>query len=154
MMANTYTQLYIHIVFAVRGRENLIMPEQRVLIQRYMTGIVQQRGHKMLAIFCMPDHVHLLVGLNPTMPISDLVRDIKSISSKWINESKLMRQKFRWQEGFGAFSYSRSHLHNVIRYINNQEEHHRKQKFREEYQEILKNFDVEFDPKYLFKWIE
>ena len=153
-MPNTYTQLYVQIVFTVKGRANLISSKNREELQRFITGIVSNRNQKMLAIFAMPDHVHILVGLKPNISISDLVRDIKAGSSKFINDSKWIKGKFNWQEGFGAFSYSKSHLDNVIKYILNQEEHHKKQSFKEEYLDFLRKFDIEYDSNYLFEWIE
>ena len=152
-MPNTYSQIYIHIVFAVKGRQNLIPKIHREELHKYITGIVQNRGQKMLAIFSMPDHTHLLTGLIPSISISELVRDIKAGSSKFINDNKWIKGKFNWQEGFGAFSYSRSQIDTVINYILHQEEHHRKRTFKEEYIELLKKFEVEYDEKYLFEWI-
>jgi len=153
-MPNTYSQIYIQIVFAVKGRQNLVSSNHREELHKYITGIVQNRNHKMLSIFCMPDHTHILVGLKPERSISDLVRDIKTGSTNFINDSKWIRGKFSWQEGYGAFSYSRSQIDNVIKYILNQEEHHKKQTFKEEYLEFLKKFEIEFDERYLFEWIE
>lgn len=151
---NTYTQIYIQIVFTVKGRENLISKNNREEIQKYIAGIVQNRNQKLLAIYCMPDHVHLLVSIKPNVLISDLVRDIKAGSSKFINDNKWVKGKFNWQEGFGAFSYSKSQIDNVVKYILNQEEHHKKTTFKDEYLDFLKKFNVEYDPKYLFEWIE
>ncbi len=153
-MPNTYTQIYIQIVFAVRGRQNLISKQHREEIHKYITGIVQAREHKMLSIFCMPDHLHLLTGLRPHQAISDLVRDVKAGSSNLINDRKWIPGKFNWQEGYGAFSYSRSQIDHVIKYILNQEEHHRKQTFRVEYLDLLKEFEIAYDERYLFEWIE
>ena len=153
-MPNTYTQLFVQIVFAVNGRQNLVQEQHREELHKYITGIVQKRTHKMLAIFCMPDHLHLLTGLQPSMSVSDLTRDIKAGSSGFINEQRWIRGRFNWQEGFGAFSYSRSQIDTIIKYILNQEEHHRKKKFREEYIELLEEFGVEYNEKYLFEWIE
>ncbi len=153
-MPNTYTQIYIQIVFAVKGRENLISKNNRDELQKFMTGIITNRGQKLLAIYCMPDHTHVLVGLKPTIAVSDLARDIKAGSSKFINDQKWVRGKFNWQEGFGAFSYSKSQLYNVINYILNQEEHHHKKTFKEEYIEFLKKFEVEYDEKYLFEFFD
>lgn len=153
-MANTYSQIYIQIVFAVKGRKILITKGNREELHKFITGIVSNREQKLLAIFAMPDHVHLLVGMKPNISISDLVRDIKAGSSKFINESKWINGKFNWQEGYGAFSYSKSHLDNVIKYILNQEEHHKKQTFKEEYLAFLEKFEIEYDEKYLFEWIE
>ena len=153
-MANTYSQIYIHIVFAVKGRQNLIRVEIREELHKYITGIVTNRDQKLLSIFCMPDHSHLLIGLKPSISISDLVRDIKAGSSKFINDKKLIKGKFSWQEGFGVFSYSRSQIDNVIKYIQNQEKHHNKKSFKEEYIELLERFAIEYDEKYLFEWID
>lgn len=149
-MANTYTQLYIQIVFAVKGRENLIDRQHKEELQKYMTGIVQQRKCKLLAIHCMPDHCHVLIGLRPDVALSDLVRDVKASSSKFIKEKKWLRGAFQWQEGFGAFSYSQSQLPDVINYVLNQEEHHKKLSFKEEYLAFLQKFQVDYDEKYLF----
>jgi putative transposase len=153
-MANTYSQIYIQIVFGVKGRENLIKKENREELHKFITGIVSNREQKLLAIFALPDHVHILVGIKPNIALSDLVRDIKSGSSKFINDSKWINGKFNWQEGYGGFSYSKSHLDNVIKYILNQEEHHKKQTFKEEYHSFLEKFEIEYDEKYLFEWIE
>jgi putative transposase len=153
-MPNTYSQIYIQIVFAVSGRHNLIPKTHREELHKYITGIVQNREQKLLSIFCMPDHVHLLVGMNPNITISDLTRDIKAGSSKFINDNRWLKGKFNWQEGFGAFSYSRSQIVDVINYILNQEEHHKKKTFRQEYIEFLKKFEIAYDEKYLFEWIE
>ena len=153
-MANTYTQIYLQVVFAVHGRQCLITPQHREELHKYITGIVQNRDHKMLAIFCMPDHLHFLAGIKPAMTISDLVRDVKAHSSAFINERGWIIGKFRWQEGFGAFSYSRSQIDSVIRYILNQEEHHRKKTFRYEYLKLLEEFDIAFEDRFLFEWID
>jgi len=153
-MPNTYTQIYIQIVFTVKGKLNLIKENNREELQKYITGIVENRNTKLIAIYCMPDHVHILIGFKPTTMLSDLVRDIKAGSSKFINDKKWIIGKFNWQEGFGAFSYSHSQLDNVIGYINNQEEHHKKKTFKEEYLEFLEKFNVVYDNKYLFEWIE
>ena len=153
-MANTYSQVYIQVVFAVKGRQNLIRAEIREDLQKYITGIITNRDQKLLSIFCMPDHTHLLIGLKPSISISDLVRDIKAGSSKFINDKKLIKGKFSWQEGFGVFSYSRSQIDTVIKYIQNQEKHHNKKSFKEEYLEFLKKFEIEYDEKYLFEWID
>lgn len=153
-MPNTYSQIYIQIVFAVKGRENLISKIHREELHKYITGIVQNRGQKMLSIFCMPDHVHLLVGIKPSITISDLVRDIKAGSSNFINQQHWVKGKFNWQEGFGAFSYSKSQIDSVIKYILSQEEHHKKTTFREEYFDLLEKFEIDYDEKYVFEWIE
>ena len=153
-MANTYTQIYIQVVFTVQGRQNLIKNQYREELQKYITGIVSNRNQKMMAIFAMPDHVHILIGLTPDIALSDLVRDIKAGSSKYISENKWVLGKFSWQKGFGAFSYSKSQVDRIVKYILNQEEHHRKKSFREEYLDFLKKFDINFDEKYLFDWID
>lgn len=153
-MANTYSQIYIQIVFAVKGRQNLIAKENREELHKFITGIVTNREQKLLAIFAMPDHLHILVGMKPSISISDLVRDIKAGSSKFINDSKWINGKFNWQEGFGAFSYSKSSIDNVVKYILNQEERHKKKKFKEEYLDFLNKFDIDYDEKYVFDWID
>ncbi|WP_264525762.1 IS200/IS605 family transposase [Flavobacterium sp. N502536] len=149
-MANTYSQLYIHIVFTVKGRQNLISKNWKAEIYKYITGIVSNKGQKLITINGMPDHIHILIGLKPDKSISDLVRDIKANSSKFINDKKWINGKFEWQNGFGAFSYSHSHLTNIIKYIENQEEHHKTRTFKEEYIGFLKLFDVDFKNEYLF----
>jgi putative transposase len=153
-MANTYTQIYIQIVFAVNGRQNLIRKQHREELHKFITGIVSNRGQKLFAIFVMPDHVHLLLSISPNILTSDLVRDIKAGSSKFINDNRLIVGKFNWQEGYGAFSYSKSQVDNVVKYILNQEEHHKKKTFKEEYLDFLRKFDIKYDDKYLFEWIE
>jgi REP element-mobilizing transposase RayT len=142
------------VLFRSKGRENLISNIHREELHKYITGIVQNRGQKMLSIFCMPDHVHLLVGIKPSITISDLVRDIKAGSSNFINQQYYVNGKFNWQEGFGAFSYSKSQIDTVIKYILSQEEHHKKTTFREEYFDFLEKFEIDYDEKYLFEWIE
>lgn len=153
-MPNTYTQIYIQIVFAVKGRGNLIPKNNREELHKYITGIVKNRGQKLLSVFCMPDHTHLLIGVKPSIAVSDLVRDIKSGSSTFINEANWVKGKFNWQEGFGAFSYSKSQIDTVIKYILNQEEHHKNKTFKEEYIDFLKKFEIDYDEKYVFEWIE
>ncbi len=153
-MANTYTQIYIQIVFTVKGRQNVILKENREELHKFITGIVNNRNQKLLAVFAMPDHVHLLVSISPTISISDLVRDIKAGSSKFINEKGWTTGRFSWQEGYGAFSYSKSSLDAVVKYILNQEEHHKKRTFKEEYLEFLQKFEIQYDPQYLFDWID
>ncbi|HEY1719355.1 MAG TPA: IS200/IS605 family transposase [Verrucomicrobiae bacterium] len=150
-MANTYTQIYLQVVFAVEGRQNLIAPEHNDELQKFITGIVSGQKQKLIAINNMPDHLHLLVGLRPDSSLSDLVRSVKAGSSKFINTKRWVAGRFSWQEGFGAFSYSRSQLGAVIRYIENQQKHHAKKSFREEYVELLEKFDVDYDKKYIFK---
>lgn len=153
-MANTYTQIHIQIVFAVKGRQNLISTKHREELQKYITGIIQNRNQKLLAIFTMPDHVHVLVGMNSSVSIAELTRDIKAGSSKFINDNHWAIGKFAWQEGYGAFSYSKNQIGTVINYILNQEQHHAQMSFRDEYITLLKEFDIPFDEKYLFEWIE
>ena len=153
-MANTYTQIYIQIVFAVQERQNLISTEYKDELYKYITGIVRNNNQKLITINGMPDHLHLLIGLKPSMALSDLIKVVKSDSSKFINKKKWMLGKFLWQEGFGAFSYSRSQLNNVINYIRNQESHHSKNTFKDEYTTLLEKFGVEYNNKYLFKWLD
>lgn len=153
-MANTYTQLYFHVIFSVQGRHNLIQFRWMDELHKYICGIVAGKNQKVYAIGGMPDHIHMLISVKPDVAISDLVRDIKANSSKWINSEKKVLGKFQWQEGFGAFTYSHSQLDAVIHYINNQEKHHNQKTFKEEYLEFLQKFDVDFDEKYLFDWIE
>lgn len=150
-MANTYTQIHQQFVFAVQNRLSLIDPAWKQELYKYMTGVIQNHDHKLLAINGMPDHVHILVGMRPTQSISDLLQDIKGDSSKWINNNRLVRGKFQWQEGYGAFSYSKSHVPAVIQYIQNQEIHHKKKTFIEEYLEFLEKFEIEYDSRYIFK---
>ncbi len=150
-MANTYSQLYIQIVFAVKGRQNLISSKWKDEIYKYITGIITNQKQKLIAINGMPDHIHILVGIKPDISLSDLVRDIKSNSTKFINEQKWINGKFEWQTGFGAFSYSHSQLNNVIKYIQNQEQHHKTRTFKEEYIEFLKLFNIDFKNEYLFE---
>jgi len=152
-MANTYTQIYLQIVFSPLGRDNLIHNNIKEELQKYTTGIIQNRKHKLLTINYMPDHVHILIGYNPSQSLPDLLRDIKSNTSRFINEKRWMPGKFQWQEGYGSFSYSRSQIDDVINYIKNQEEHHKRSTFKEEYLMLLQKFDVEYDDRYLFEWI-
>jgi len=153
-MANTFTQLHIQLIFAVQNRTSLIDKFWKDRLYAYMTGIIQNNGHKLLIINGMPDHVHILIGFRTIQALSELVQVVKRDSSKWINENKFVRGKFSWQEGFAAFSYSHSHLQNVMTYIKNQEEHHKKQSFIEEYKAFLEKFEIEFDEKYIFKEIK
>lgn len=153
-MPDTYSQIYIQIVFAVKNRKALINKAWEERIYKYITGIVQNNGQKMLSINGMPDHIHFLIGMKPTCCLSDLVREIKKSSNAFIKENKLSDFAFNWQEGYGAFSYSHSQLNNVIGYINNQKEHHKKKTFKEEYLEFLLNFNIEFKNEHLFEWIE
>ena len=153
-MANTYTQIYIQYVFTVKGRECLIKEDFRERLQGYICGIVENKNQKPLAVYCMPDHVHLFVGMKPTLCISDLIRDVKNNSSKFINDEQFIPHKFNWQEGYGAFSYAKSQQDAVVKYILNQPLHHQKMTFRQEYINFLKKFDVDYDERYLFEWIE
>jgi len=152
-MPNTYTQLYIQIVFAIRGRQCSIKESFREELQKYITGIITAKKQKLYAIYCMPDHTHILVSMKPDISISDLVRDIKANSSSFIKEKELVRS-FAWQTGFGAFSYSKSQTMNVVNYILNQPEHHKKKTFKAEYIEFLQKFEVAFEEKYLFEFYE
>ena len=153
-MANTYSQIYIQIVFAVKARQNFIKETFREELQKYMTGIITNKKQKLYAIYCMPDHAHILVSIKPDVPISDLVRDIKANSSSFIKEKNLVSNSFSWQEGFGAFSYSKSQAPVLVRYILNQPEHHRKKTFREEYLDFLNQFEIEYNEKYLFEFYD
>ena len=153
-MANTYSQIYIQIVFAVKGRQNFIKESFRDELQKYMTGIITNKKQKLYAIYCMPDHTHILISIKPDISVSDIVRDIKANSSSFIKEKKFINSLFSWQEGFGAFSYSKSQASTVVKYILNQPMHHRKKTFKEEYLDFLNKFAIEFDPKYLFEFYE
>lgn len=153
-MAGTYSQLYIQVVFAVKGRENLIATAWKDELHKYISGIITNKEQKSIIVNGMPDHIHAFIGLRPSMKISDLVRDIKNNSSNFINDRKFVKGRFSWQEGYGAFSYSHSHIENVYNYILHQEEHHKKRTFREEYLDFLQKFDIEFNEKYLFEWID
>ncbi len=153
-MPGTFSQIYIQVVFAVKGRENLIGKDWKDDLHKYIAGIIKGKEQKSIIINGMPDHIHAFIGLKPVMSVSDLVRDIKNNSSKWINDNKLIKGKFQWQEGYGAFSYSQSQIENVYNYILNQEEHHKIKTFREEYTDFLKKFEIEHNEKYLFDWIE
>jgi len=153
-MANTYSQVYLQFVFAVKGRQSLINQTHNDELQKYITGIVQNRKQKMLAINNMPNHLHLFVGFGTTMSMADFMEEVKSISSKFINEKRWMRDKFEWQRGYGVFSYSHSQIDNVIKYIINQQEHHKTRTFKEEYLDFLKKFGVEYDERYLFEWVD
>ncbi len=153
-MPGAFSQVYIQVVFAVKGRENLIAKEWKDELHKYIAGIIKGKDQKPIIVNGMPDHIHAFVGLRPSLSISDLVRDIKNNSSNFINDKKLVKGKFSWQEGYGAFSYSHSHIDNVYNYILNQEEHHKKKTFREEYVEFLQKFEIEYKDEYLFDWIE
>jgi putative transposase len=153
-MANTYTQIYVQAVFAVQNRDCIINNSWEDELQKYITGIVQNQGHKMLAINGTHNHIHLFFGMKPNQSVSKLIQEVKSNSSKWINEKRFIKSKFSWQEGFGAFYYSHSQLDDVIAYVMNQKEHHKKQSFRDEYLVFLKKFNVEFEEKYLFNFFD
>ncbi|HEX5150405.1 MAG TPA: IS200/IS605 family transposase [Parafilimonas sp.] len=150
-MANTYTQLHIQFVFAVRYRAALIQKPWKDELHKYITGIFQDNEHKMLQINSMPDHVHIFIGLRPAQSISSLIQNVKTESSKWVKEKGFCMEPFAWQEGYGAFSYSKSHVPDVIRYIQNQEIQHRKETFLNEYRKMLKAFAIEYDEQYIFK---
>lgn len=153
-MANTYTQIHIQCVTAVKYRRALIDAKWKERLHQYITGIVQNNGHKMIAINTMPDHLHFFFGFRPDQSLSDLMRLVKGDSSEWINDNKISRYNFRWQEGYGAFSYSKSQIPMIATYIQNQEEHHRKKTFLEEYRELLDEFEIEYNPLYIFKPLE
>ena len=153
-MPNTYSQINIHAVYAVKGRENLLHPEFRSQLFRYISGILSNAGQFPLAVNGSHDHVHMFFELNPAHSISEILRIVKSNSSKWINDQQFVKGKFRWQEGYGAFSCSRSQRNGVINYIINQEEHHSKISFRHEYLSMLEKFDISYDPKYVFEFYD
>ena len=150
-MANTFTQIHIQAIFAVKKRTGLIQRGWKDELYKYITGIIQMHHHKLLAINGMPDHIHICFGMRPDQAISYLMQDIKGHSSKWINENKFIRDRFEWQEGYGAFSYSRSQISSVIKYIEQQELHHNKTNFVEEYIQFLDLFEVEYDKRYILK---
>ena len=151
-MAGSFTQIYIQCVFAVKGRENLLKKPWRDEVFKYMAGIIKSKQQKPIIVNGVENHVHVFIGLRPHMCLSDLVRDIKNNSSNYINQNKWVQGRFSWQEGYGAFSYAHSQVENVYKYILNQEEHHNKKTFRDEYFEFLKEFQIEYDEKYLFDW--
>ncbi|WP_009036503.1 IS200/IS605 family transposase [Indibacter alkaliphilus] len=153
-MANTFTQIHIQVIFAVKFRTALIGHEWEDDLYRYITGIIQNRNHKMLAINGMPDHIHVFFGMRPDQSLSELMQEIKIGSMNWINNSRYCKSKFYWQNGYSAFSYSKSHLGVVTKYIQNQKEHHRKKTFLEEYQMILEKFKIPYDERYIFKPLE
>jgi len=142
--------MHVQLVFAVKFRRCVILKVWRDSLFKYITGIIQMHGHKLLCINGVEDHIHILIGLRPTQALSSLVQEVKKASSKWVNDQKLVRGGFSWQEGFGAFSYSQNALPRVIRYIENQEEHHRKRNFRDEYTSLLKEYEIAFDHRYIF----
>jgi REP-associated tyrosine transposase len=153
-MANTFSQIYIQAVFAVSGRQSLIRPAFKEELYKYITGIVRNQGQKLIAINGVADHLHMLIGLRPAMALADLIREVKADSSNFINENRWIHGRFSWQEGYGAFSYGHSQLNTIIRYIQDQENHHRKQSFRNEYLSLLRKFDIAFEDKYVFEFIE
>ena len=153
-MANTYTQIHIHAVFTVKNRQSLINNNWQNRLYNYIIAIIQSYEHKVLSIGGTADHIHILFGFRPTQSLSELMQIIKRNSSEWVNKEKLTLGRFSWQEGFGAFSYSKSQVLKVIRYIENQEEHHKKKTFIEEYKKILQDFEIEYDERYIFKSIE
>ena len=150
-MANTYTQLYIHCVFAVKYRASLLQPPWDEEVRCYITGIIQHAGHKMIAINNVADHLHLFVGLHPAQSISDMMQAVKGDSSELINKRGWTTRKFNWQEGYGAFSHSRSQLSTVAAYIANQQAHHQKTTFLDEYHKMLRDFAVDYDERYIFR---
>ncbi len=153
-MPNTYTQIYIQGVFAVQNRACLISKNWKEELCKYIAGIIKNNNHKPLAVNGASDHVHIFVGLKPSQSISDLLQDVKAYSAGWINDRNFLKVHFNWQLGYGAFSYSHSQIDRVIKYIMNQEKHHNKETFKDEYLKLLKNFEIEYNEKYLFKWIE
>jgi REP element-mobilizing transposase RayT len=153
-VANTYSQVFLQVVFAVKFRQNLILPEWKGDLHKYLSGIIRAKGHKAIIVNGVENHIHAFIGLKPGMAISDLVRDIKNNSANFVNDNKWVSGRFSWQEGFGVFSYSQSHVEMVYMYILNQEEHHRKITFKEEYINLLKEFQIDYDEKYLFDWLE
>jgi putative transposase len=153
-MANTYTQLHIQAIFAVQNRECKIGSTWKNELYKYISGIIRKNDHKVLAINGMPDHIHILFGMRPVQSLSDLMQDIKGGSSKWINDKKFIKGRFSWQEGYGAFTYGKSQLRQVIEYIERQEEHHKKKEFLDEYKGFLEKFEIEWDERYVFKAIE
>jgi len=153
-MAGTYSQIYIQIVFAVQGRQNLLQKEWRQEVFKYVAGIIKNKGQKPIIVNGVEDHVHVFVGLKPSMALSDLVRDVKNNSTNFINNHAWIRDRFNWQEGYGAFSYGHSQIESVYNYILNQVQHHAKQSFRDEYMDFLKKFEIEHDVKYVFEWMD
>ena len=150
-MANTYTQIHLQLVFAVKYRQALIHKSWKDELYKYITGIVQNNEHKLLGINGIEDHIHILIGMRTHQSLADLLQDIKSYSSKWINERKFTKAQFRWQDGYGAFSHNRYQLKNVLRYIENQESHHEKINFIDEYKLLLEKYAIEYDERYIFK---
>jgi len=153
-MAGTFSQIYIHAIFAVKGRENLIGREWKDDLHKYISGTINNKRHKSIIVNGMPNHIHAFVGLKPAFSLSDLVRDIKNNSSNFINNNRFVKGKFSWQEGYGAFSYGHSQIEKVYNYILNQEEHHKENTFKDEYSAFLKKFNLPHEENYLFDWIE
>ncbi|AXJ00537.1 REP element-mobilizing transposase RayT [Cyclonatronum proteinivorum] len=153
-MAGTFSQIYIQVVFAVKGRQSLIHTSWEEELYKYINGIITNKEQKLLAINGMPDHVHFLIGMRPSCCLSDLVREIKKSSTAFVNEKKFCKHKFQWQQGYGAFSYSHSALDKVISYIQNQKKHHSKRTFQDEYKAFLTSYQIEYKDEYLFEWIE
>jgi REP element-mobilizing transposase RayT len=153
-MANTFTQIHLHVVFAVQNRMSLINKSWQERLYKYIIAVIQKHGHKVLIIGGTSDHIHILFGFRPTQTLSSLIQEVKRDSSEWINKEKLVQGKFSWQEGYGAFSYSKSQVLQVVHYIENQEKHHKKNSFLDEYKKTLNNFDIEYDEKYIFKAID
>jgi REP element-mobilizing transposase RayT len=153
-MADTFSQIYLQFVFSVKNRQSLISKEHKEELHKYLTRLVENRKAKMLAVHCMPDHVHIFVGFKPVLSISDFVKEIKVESNEFVNAKGWTKLKFAWQEGFGVFSYSHSHIDSVVKYILNQEEHHRKKSFQEEYKGFLEKFQIPYKSEYLFEFFE
>ena len=153
-MANTYSQMYLQVVFAVEGRQNLIQKRNKQELHKYITGIVTERGQKLLAVHCMPDHTHILIGLKPSIALSDVVRDVKNASTNFVNRNVWVAGRFSWQEGFGAFSYGHSQPTGIINYIKNQEQHHASRTFRQEYIQFLKKYEIDHDERFIFKSVD
>ncbi|WP_295717599.1 IS200/IS605 family transposase [Mucilaginibacter sp.] len=153
-MANTFSQIYLQFVFAVKDRQSLITKNNKEELHQYITALVQSRRAKLLAINCMPDHIHIFVGFKPTILISDFVKEIKVESNEFVNSKNWVKGKFSWQEGYGVFSYSHSHIDAVVKYVLNQEKHHQKRTFKEEYLDLLNKFEIPFDERYVFEFID
>ena len=151
-MANTYSQLYVQVIFAVQGRENIINEGLRNKLEKYLSGIVSNNKSKLLAIYCNPDHTHILIGLHPTISVATITADMKDCSSKWINENKYILGKFNWQDGYGSFTYSKSQIDAVVKYILNQPVHHKVKTFKDEYLSILQQLEIDYKDEYLFEW--
>ena len=151
-MAGTYTQIRIHLIFSPKGRKSLILKKHKTEVEKYITGVIQNQGHKLLAINCMPDHIHIFIGQSPKQSISLLVEKVKKSSRTYIKEQSWMTFDFNWQRGYGAFSHSKSQTDAVVKYILNQEEHHKKKTFRDEYLDVLRNFEIEFEERYVFEF--